>query len=631
MLGLLALMAAQLLSGAQPASAHAFQVQTRPVQGARLHAPPSGVVLQFSEPVEPGSAEASVRLASGRAVPTGEPSLESGGRVLRVPLVQPPRGIHVVAWSVVATVDGHVTSGEFAFSAGAGGASLPAAGESIPPPSLSAVAAGWLLFAGLALSAGGLTVGGFLGDAATATIGLRRVVRTGLVAALGGALAQWLAAERPAASQALVEGEAGLTHAQVAMGLTVALVAVAMIAFAVSDRPAIPLTALAGAGAAWALRSHAAAVAGGWAAAVDFVHLAAAGTWVGSLAAVTVILWQARRAGRDAARALVASYARLAVLLVAVTALTGVVSASQLLTGLPDLVRTSYGQILSVKVSLVVAAVGVALVGRFRGLPSRRFAVLRRVTTTEVTVLAVVLVAAAVLVNLGPPAAATAGKTLLGPPPIEGPVARAAGLAGNLTVGIAAGDGRLRIDVFGPSGPVEDTELELSARLPDGTEATLLPRPCGPGCFSQRLRLPDGATRLVVVIDAPGWDGGRYTGTLHWPPPQEDPRLLRQVIRRMRRVPRLVLVEQVTSGPGTEADSATTLTGARYVRLSPWRAGDAVDVRPLPGRRRGLSFTLPGSRLWFALVLDDHGRIVHERVVSPGHEIERKIRYPASP
>lgn len=119
------------------------------------------------------------------------------------------------------------------------------------------------------------------------------------------------------------------------------------------------------------------------------------------------------------------------------------------------------------------------------------------------------------------------------------------------------------------------------------------------------------------------------TTTVSWPPPEEDPELLRNLVERMRRVPSLEVEERVSSGPGASPPPMTiTLSGERYVELAPYRAGEAVDVRPLPNGRPGISFAMPGSRLWFEVELDHAGRVVGERIVSPGHEIVRHIRYP---
>jgi hypothetical protein len=153
------------------------------------------------------------------------------------------------------------------------------------------------------------------------------------------------------------------------------------------------------------------------------------------------------------------------------------------------------------------------LVARARGLLRTRVALLRGAVTSEVGVLAVALAVTAALTTIGPPVAGVAADSLLGPPPITGPTARAAGLAGNLNVQILAGDRQLQVEIFTPSGPAAGTEATVSARLPGGRRATLHPRPCGEGCLVQQFALPDGETQLRVMAAAPGWDGGQFVGT----------------------------------------------------------------------------------------------------------------------
>lgn len=635
MTAVLLLVGSGLLALPQPAWGHAFEVDTRPLQGARLAAPPDEIVLQFTEPVEQASAEVNIRLSSGEPAGTGEMRFESDSRVLRVPLLEASDGIYVADWRVIATIDGHVTAGQLAFAAGSAGGDIPAREATAQPLRPLPLAASWLLLAGFGLAAGGLVLQRFLPVPAPVRGLLRTLTRLGLLAAVTAALAHLLLSGLTAPSTNSDGLTAlSLTRADLATALTAVFLLIALVTTAWRHRPGVSLLLVAAAGFSWAARSHAGVVAGDWAAAVDSLHLLAAGTWVGSLVGVTFALWSTHRQQDETGMLpLVAAYARLALPLVALTVLTGIIAATQLLTGLDNLVASAYGQTLSVKTVLVLGAIAVAALAHFRGLPSGKLAELRRMTTTESGALAAVLLGSALLINLGPPAAVTTGDVLLGPPPIEGPVVRSAGLAGNLTVVVTAGKEQLRVDVTVPSGVPDGVEVALSARSPDGREASLHPRPCGAGCYVQELELPDGATELVIDAGVAGgtWTGGRYTAALHWPPPANDPQLLRDLVRRMREAPSLRLSEQVSSGPGASPPAwTTTLTGEQYVELAPYAAGEAVDVRPLPRDQPGLTFAMPGSRLWFELVLDSQGRVAHERIVSPGHEINRNLTYPAS-
>lgn len=106
------LLAVGLLAGlAEAAWGHAFQVQTDPVQGARLDRAPDEVGVQLTEPVA-DSIRLTVHRASGETVPVGDARLEDN-RILRVPLKADEEAIYLVSWQVVSAIDGHETAGEF--------------------------------------------------------------------------------------------------------------------------------------------------------------------------------------------------------------------------------------------------------------------------------------------------------------------------------------------------------------------------------------------------------------------------------------------------------------------------------------------------------------------------------------
>jgi hypothetical protein len=359
------------------------------------------------------------------------------------------------------------------------------------------------------------------------------------------------------------------------------------------------------------------------------VHLVAGATWAGAVVLLVVDLRRERH--ETDALTVARRYARLAVVLVAVLTVAGVASAVLLLDAVSDLWATGYGRTLAVKTATVAFALGCATLGR-RALVRRRTTSLRRVTPIEAGALGAVLAATALLTNLAPPGARTAaGTSLLGPPPIAGPVVRDAGLAGNLTVAVTAGPDQLRVEVFAPGGQLApDARLELEATLPDGDQTTLLPRDCGPGCFTQRIRLPTGTTRIDITAADPDWPSGLHVAELSLPPPPDDPSLLADLTAAMRAVPAVTFTETTTSGPGSVPAPITfDLTGAELVELEPWAAGTADDIQPLADQR-GFRMYLPGDRIWITIRQDDHGRITHERIVTISHEIERTaFQYPA--
>jgi putative copper export protein len=512
-----------------------------------------------------------------------------------------------------------VTAGEFAFAVGTGAGAVADRAQSDEPVPAAAVLGGWLLFVGLAVAVGALLAERRLPVGLDEATFLRLLTRGGLLLAIGGAGASGL----PAVAATRAASASGI-----AVGATVAALTVTLL---VAERPGVRTWALApavAAAAAWSARSHASAYGGLLVTTNNAVHLAAASAWVGLLAVVVAVLWRARQR-RDLQLRLVRGYAAPALWLVIVVAGSGVASATTLLTDLTDLAATRYGWALTVKVALVAVAIAMALAARTWGLGAGHIRILRRLATSELTVLTAVLLATATLTSFSPPIAAAATELLLGPPPITGPTARAAGMAGNLNVAVLAGDDQLQVEVFGPSGPVPGTDAEVSATLPDGWLAELRPRPCGDGCSVLRYALPDGTTEVTVDAGAPDWTGGRFVGDLSWPPPATRPELLREVVTAMRDVPTLTLTEQVSSGPNAVGPRTTTeLSGKRYLELSPYGSGEAVDIRPLAEISDAVVLALPGSRMLVTLWLDDQRRVIRERIVSPGHVISRTISYP---
>jgi copper transport protein len=302
---------------------------------------------------------------------------------------------------------------------------------------------------------------------------------------------------------------------------------------------------------------------------------------------------------------------------------------SPCLTALSDLWTSDFGRLLLVKVGLFAVALVLAAASRWKALVAGNLNLLRRLVSVEVVVVGSIVAASGLLAATPPPALAQASEPLLGPPPIEGLVARAAGLAGNMTVGAQAGDGRLDLLVYNSStGGIEDASLDVTATFPDGTGIELHPRPCGTGCFTQELSLPEGTTTLAIGVSSQDWIDGAVDLAIDWPPPPAQPELLDQVIAAMRDVDRLTLTETVNSGPGAEATSSATLAGDSFIDLEVYAQGEIDQVSALSGGDDGIRIFLPGSRILIDLHLDAQQRIIRERIVSPGHEITRDLTYP---
>ncbi|MGH9244289.1 MAG: copper resistance protein CopC [Acidimicrobiales bacterium] len=607
------LVSAALVLWSAPVAAHSFLVTTDPVQGARLDRPPDALVLVFSQPVEPSSLEIEIRPRDGRKVAAGTTMLADGGVTVRVALPELAAAVYVVAWGAVSAVDAHGSAGEFAFAVG---------DVTSPVPRTSAAggvgwgqaAAGWLFVVGFAVAAGGLVVARLARAQPDSVAWERpRLIRLAAGAAVVGAVLAAL----------VRRGGAGST---LAAYLAVAMAAEALATYRPRRRHVVPLVALFGAAAAWAARSHSAAASGVVGATVDFVHLAAGGVWAGSL------LWMAvglacRLAGW---RTVVTRYARAALVLVCALAAAGVISAIAVLPGWAALWETGYGRLVLFKVGLLAGAVVAAAANHWLGLRRARLGLLQRGVRLELAVVTVAIAVGGLLASIGPPAPASDVEVLLGPPPLAGPTARNAGLGGQLNVDLATDGRRLDIFVRAVSRGISGTRVDVEARYADGRTAELHPRPCGPGCFTQALVLPDGATVFAVTPDADGWEGGTYTSTLHWPPGPPAADRLRRVIDAMRSVPTVTLTETTSSGPGTAGGGPFTLSlpGRQFVAAEPYEAGNLDDVRLVPGTEDTIVAFIPGSQILVELALDGRHRIVSERLVTPGHEVTRTFTYP---
>lgn len=606
--------AAVLVSGlvvaSAPAAAHPFLVRTAPADGARLLDAPRSVSLQFSEPLGDGPAELSLAPHGSASVEPLVAARASGGRVVRAD-VAIGRGVYRLRWRVVAD-DGHLSEGEFSFAVGPVTGSVPRGTMTATPAGPLRTVASWFFFTGLAVA---------LGAVVTALAvdrerrGRRWALTAGLVVATAGALAAW------AASSVGVGGPVGTVRQRLLLAATTGLLALAL----QLRRRTVPAGVLTAASTVtWSARGQVAVQNGAIGIALDSVHLLGAAVWAGALALLVADLSRVRDDG-PSLRARAGRYATLAIVAVAVLAAAGVASALVMVRTLADLWETTYGRLLVLKVVLFGAAVMLAWQARRRGLAAGGLRALRRLTRSEAALVAGVLVVAAVLANTAPPPPRVAAASLLGPPPLSGPVVRDAGLAGILTVAVAAGDGRLQIEVLVPGGASDNARARVTVGGAGPAPGRLAP--CGDGCLSGPWRPRTGTTTIRVAASASGWRGGSYTATVDWPPAPENPGSLERVLAVMRGERAVEMIERTSSGP----DSVVTPmsyrgTGSELIDKAPYASGGADDVRPLASGD-GLRLYLPGDRLWVTMWLDEAGRVARERIVNVGLQIDHEYRY----
>lgn len=618
------------------AHAHAFLVDSSPRPGERLDTSPPFIRLRFTEPIVAASGEITLSRADGTEVEIGSSRVLGGGLQLGSALPSLERGAYVVSWRARSAVDGHVELGEFAFAVGAG-ARLPSVTVRISRGTdrLGAAAA-WLALAGLMLALGGLAserwVWRPVAERSRVVIPAAPVRISAALGLMGAGLQLVLFLRQQGAPS---WGGSLVTPA----GLTLLLELVGAAQALVLARPggprALAMAPLGLALAAAVTRGHAASPGvWWWALPANLVHVGAASLWAGGLVHLVRVAWGFRSSDPgDALGEGARRYASFALLMVAAVLTTGIVVTASQLSSVSDLIDTRYGRVLLVKLGLVVSALGLALAARRRALGGEdaHASLLRRLTAPEAALVVAAIAAAAALANTTPPRAGRISLQL-GPPPLEGKVVRLADLAGSpLAVHLAAADGRLQLRVIEPSRePAADASIEIEGRAPDGTALGISPRPCGPGCVTTRFAWEEGETELVVAVSSPAWGSGSVRFSVLWPPGRDASSLLRRVVRVMRSQPEFELTERVWSGLGPTGPSTATITGRRFVAQELYAAGGAVDVRLLgspPGRTRIVLF-LPGSWIWYRLELDAHDRIRRERIVSPGHRIDRSFSYP---
>ena len=447
---LLALAAA--LAAPTAAWAHAALLRTVPSASGTVNRPPTEVALTYSEAVEPRFAIISVTDAAAHQETTGPPHrAPANPDTLVVPLRQIPQGWYLVYWRAI-SVDGHPVRGAFTFAVGPNPGPapqfvIPSISETAATPRL--VAARWIAF----LSAMG-AVGLFVLRMLIARPLVRRVDGTQLravsvtfgivlaVALLATPIYVLLATADFAVRSVFDVGALTPLVRSSAFGrgfldleLCLALFAVAAGVAIWVDRPERPrrsiveLLSLGGALLAAAavlvvpgLAGHAAQTAPrGLSVVLDWLHVTAGAVWVGGLAGV-LVLWRSLPVARRVAGLVVCvpRFSNAAFVSVLVLVGAGTWAAVLHMPTLASLWQTSYGQALLVKIGILAVALLLAAVNLVRTKPRLQAsrdrpevgtgaaALLRRLVSGEVVLVAGAVLAAAVLSSLAPPSKALA-------------------------------------------------------------------------------------------------------------------------------------------------------------------------------------------------------------------------------
>lgn len=418
------------------AAAHAQLQSSIPAVGTRLDAAPVEVVVTLTERVDTDGTTLEVTGMDDRRADEGGTEIQNGNQpVLRARLrTGLPDGVYVITWKALSTVDGHVTVGTIGFAVGnytASGATTESVNELDP----GGIVARAMSYAGLSLGFGGAAVLLFLRPGAGGRWISRAAVAWGAGLHILGCIILVVSTRSSAglAWSELPQSEVG----QVLLWRTAAgaiALALALTAWRTGKAgPAFGASFALLVAAMGAARLAHGYVLGPLVLAVDLVHLVATTAWVGSLG---VLLWVLRFSQDEPTHllALARRYGRLALALVAALWATGI-TLSVAILGWGMLARPStwswpWTQFLTGKVLLATIMLAIAVVNRFALLDAPRTdwrgrlqagaarlsrgriaplvghdtGALRRTIRAEASVGGLVLVLAAFLTSISPPA-----------------------------------------------------------------------------------------------------------------------------------------------------------------------------------------------------------------------------------
>ena len=489
------------------AGAHAQLIATTPANDAVVDAAPAEVGLRFSEPVE--AAFGAVRVYDARAtrVDDGDVDRPSSREVRAGIGHRLGRGTYTVTWRVV-SADGHPVSGAFVFHVDKPGAN-PAgvAAEVLEGGTPGSVTVSFSLIRALdfllLLLVGGGTLMLVVGLAqasretrrrlslllAGAAVALAAVALAGIV--LQGAAAGGFGVG-DAMSWDVVSAVLGTRFGEVwAAQAALALVAAALL-FAGDRLGRLVWLALVPAGLlllAPSASGHA-SVSGRIALVADVAHVTAAAVWVGGLAALVLALLWAGSQRWELAVTAVPRFSLLAVGAVSVLLISGTTSGYLEVRALRGLWETTYGQLLLVKVGLVLPLLALGLYNNRRAVPRLRAGLASaaertrflRTAGVELALMVAIVSVTAVLVSEPPARAEVAPR---GPYATTAPLGE---LELNLVVDpAAAGANQIHLYLTDRSGqPTNVDEASVSATLASREigPIRLAAHPAGPGHFA---------------------------------------------------------------------------------------------------------------------------------------------------
>lgn len=404
------------------ASAHAELLSTSPTSGAVLTAAPTQIVLTFSEHIDPVPDSIRLVAGDGTAVSIGTMSQAQGNTTISASVPALAKGTYVVAWRAV-SADSHPVAGAFTFSVGAPSTTDPNLVNSLinsnepgRPAEVWLAVGRWASYLGIAVLLGAVWVLTGTWSAGLRTRRATLLLATAAGVGLGGTILMVGAQAQVNVGSATDWAEVFRT--QSGKWWLVRLIVLAVAALVVPLRRFLrhnPLWTtvswLGGLGLLAVVAAGGHAVSGRWVTlglVATVAHLGAMAIWLGGLAALAAVVPRERMARAATA------FSPMALAAVVVLASTGTLNAWRQSGSWTDLVHSSYGAWLVVKLVIVVAVLAIAAASRWavrQSLDETTPRVLRRTVTAEVVGILVVLVATAGLTNSPPPRAAAAAPS----------------------------------------------------------------------------------------------------------------------------------------------------------------------------------------------------------------------------
>jgi copper transport protein len=575
------------------ASGHALLVSADPAPNSSVAKAPATITLTFTESPDPKLSSVQVLDSGGRSVSTSAATTVPGSSdELRVSVGSLPDGVYTVAWRTVSSVDGHIAAGSYAFAVGSatvlangttGGSSAAGTSQGVGGGSALTILGRWLLFLGLLGLVGGGIVGALLdyrleGAGAGESAILRLAAVELLVGVVGTLL---LLAGQISDSGAAIADIPGTTLGRdVLLRLGPLPFAAVFLALEASSKrrgtgpAAHPWLLLSGIAAAAALLieaylSHATSEALPVAEVLfQWFHLVAVGLWLGGL---VVLLLQIRGGATKGKADIARRFANLAGLGLAAVVVTGLIRAIVEIGTLDALVSTDFGRLVLIKVALLLPLAGLGALNHFRNVPGAiaNLGPLRRTGSVEITLGTIILLVAAILVNLAPPAEVQAAQAAPAVTPGSAPlVASGSDFATTVRLKLEVSPGVVGLNTFRATlvdydtgKPIDASALRLSFSIPSRPDlgaSTLTLTNSGNGVFTgsgANLSL-EGTWRIAAFVTEPTSSAEiDLSATVHSPPEQID-------VNRVPGLPTLYTVHlgsgqtvQIYLDPGTPGDN----------------------------------------------------------------------------